>query len=294
MSILIFIIILVLLILVHELGHFLVAKWSGIRVDEFGIGFPPKIKGWKPESSETEYTLNWIPFGGFVKIFGEDPANEEVQSGVDSERCMINKPRYIQAAVIVAGVVFNVLFAWLLISIGFMSGLPTPVSSAPVGAVVENARLVITSVQEDSPAGVAGMKVGDVVLELSTNTASEQNMTPDSLSDFVLAHGSEEIAILYKRGQDITGTFFVIPESGILEGRPAIGVGMDMIGTLSLSLHHAVWEGGKTTIALTGTIAVGFWSLITDAFSGGADFKNLAGPVGIVGLVGDAADFGFA
>ena len=73
MSVFIFIIILIILILVHEFGHFIVAKLSKIRVDEFGIGFPPKIAGWKPKNSETEYTINWIPFGGFVKIFGENP-----------------------------------------------------------------------------------------------------------------------------------------------------------------------------------------------------------------------------
>jgi len=72
MSVVIFIVILLILIIAHEFGHFIVAKLSKIRVDEFGIGFPPKIWGWKPKKSETEYTLNWIPFGGFVKILGEN------------------------------------------------------------------------------------------------------------------------------------------------------------------------------------------------------------------------------
>ena len=121
MSIIIFVIVLVVLILVHEFGHFITAKKSGIRVDEFGIGFPPKIFGKK--IGETTYTLNWIPFGGFVKIFGENPDDESI-SGPDSARSFVNKKRRIQALVIVAGVLFNVILASLLFSAGFMIGMP--------------------------------------------------------------------------------------------------------------------------------------------------------------------------
>ena len=76
MNIIIFIVILAILILAHEFGHFIVAKKSGIRVDEFGIGFPPKI--WGKKFGETEYTINALPFGGFVKIFGETPDEESI------------------------------------------------------------------------------------------------------------------------------------------------------------------------------------------------------------------------
>ena len=124
MSIIIFIIALAILILVHEFGHFIVAKKSGIRVDEFGLGFPPKIIAKK--FGETTYTLNAIPFGGFVKIFGEDPHSNEI-TPENKNRSMYYKPKWIQALVLVAGITMNILFAWLLITIGFMAGLPTPV-----------------------------------------------------------------------------------------------------------------------------------------------------------------------
>ena len=110
MSIIIFIIVLIVLILVHEIGHFISAKKSGIRVDEFGIGFPPKI--WAKKIGETIYSLNWIPFGGFVKIFGENP-NEESISGQDNKRSFVNKPKKIQALVITAGVICNILLAFV-------------------------------------------------------------------------------------------------------------------------------------------------------------------------------------
>src|SRR3989338_908350 len=109
MTVIIFIIVLAALILVHELGHFLAAKKAGVKVPEFGLGFPPKIFGIK--KGETEYTLNWIPFGGFVKIVGEN-ADEEI-SEKDISRSLISKPRYVQA-IIAAGVLFNFLFAWAI------------------------------------------------------------------------------------------------------------------------------------------------------------------------------------
>src|ERR1035437_1623473 len=99
MSIIIFIIILLVLVLVHEFGHFLTAKKFGIRVDEFGFGFPPKLFSWK--YGETEYSFNALPLGGFVKIFGEDISEENI-SGVDAARSFVNKPKYKQALVLCA------------------------------------------------------------------------------------------------------------------------------------------------------------------------------------------------
>src|SRR3989344_7736098 len=104
MFILIFIIILAILIVSPEFGHFIVAKLAGIRVDEFGLGFPPRLVGWR--RGETIYSLNLIPFGGFVKIFGETPDAESL-GGPDRTRSLIAKSKWIQAAVLAAGVAFN-------------------------------------------------------------------------------------------------------------------------------------------------------------------------------------------
>src|SRR3989344_2294802 len=107
MSVVLFLIILAVLIAVHEFGHFITAKLSGIRVDEFAIGFPPKLFSWT--RGETKYSLNVIPFGGFVKIYGEDPTEAPVET--DPKRNFSNKPKPIQALVLSAGVLFNILFA---------------------------------------------------------------------------------------------------------------------------------------------------------------------------------------
>ena len=125
MSIIIFIVILLVLVVSHEFGHFIVAKKSGIRVDEFSFGFPPKIFGKK--IGETTYNLNALPLGGYVKIFGENGDDPSV-SEEDKKRSFTSKPRYIQAAVLFAGVVMNFLVAWFLLTVGFMSGLPSVVS----------------------------------------------------------------------------------------------------------------------------------------------------------------------
>ncbi len=119
MSVIIFVIMLSVLVVVHEAGHMFVAKFFGIRVDEFGLGFPPRLKKlfrWR----KTDFTLNWLPFGGFVKIFGENPSNKVEEITHDSFQY---KSRGVQAAVLVAGVVFNLLFAWVLFSIVLMLGI---------------------------------------------------------------------------------------------------------------------------------------------------------------------------
>src|SRR5258708_5809283 len=115
MSILIFILVLVVLIVVHEFGHFVAGKLSGMRVDEFGIGYPPRALT-IGKIGETEYTLNWLPFGGFVKIYGED--GTEGGQGMSSSyaRAFSAKPHTLQALVLLAGIAMNLLFAWILLS----------------------------------------------------------------------------------------------------------------------------------------------------------------------------------
>src|SRR3989344_6767102 len=143
MTIFIFIVLLVLLILVHELGHFSVAKLFKIRVDEFGVFFPPRIAAIK--RGETEYSINWLPFGGFVKIFGEN-----FDEGKHNPRSFISKSRPVQAAVLIAGIGFNLLFAWLLLSAGYFYGLPTPLSYTGFGTV-ENQKVTLVSILPGSP-----------------------------------------------------------------------------------------------------------------------------------------------
>lgn len=289
MSIALFLVVLIILILVHEFGHFIVAKRCGVRVDEFGIGFPPKLFGKK--IGETEYTINALPFGGFVKIFGEN-AEEGSREGLEAERSLIRKSKLIQGAVIVAGVFFNILLGWFLFSLGFMIGLPLPVSEAPLGAEVQNVSLLVTGTESSSPAEEAGLKAGDTILTLQSGENELSAITVADVQSFIGSHANEEIIIGFRRGEE-EFTKTLIPKEGIIPDRAAIGVSMDLVGTVKLQIHRAIWEGGKLTVAMTGAIIVSFANLIVDALSGAADLSGIAGPVGIVGLVGQAAEFGF-
>jgi len=289
MSILLFIIILAVLILAHEFGHFIIAKRSGIRVDEFGIGFPPKIFGKK--IGETEYSLNLLPIGGFVKIFGETP-DEESSNGPDAKRSFINKPKYIQAAVLFAGVFFNVLLAWFLISAGFMIGLPTPVDATPEGRPLQNINLVITEILPDSPAQNSGLQVGDKILSLKAGENGIILPSPEATQEFIATRTGEDITVAIQRGKQSAEDFIIRPIEGIIE-RPAIGIAMDEIGILKLPFYLAFWEGAKLTIMLTEATFFGLTGFLGDIFTGNADLSAVAGPVGIVGIVGDASGFGF-
>lgn len=289
MTILIFVIILAVLILVHELGHFLAAKKSEVRVDEFGIGFPPRLLTlfkWR----ETKFSLNAIPFGGFVKIFGENPSEEDADlSSAEKSIHFTHKSKPIQAFILSAGILFNIIFAWFLISLGFVYGLPMPQEDG--GRPVENARLIVTSVIEDSPAAEAGLKTGDAILGIETSERSLSEINPELVSLFI-NESKGPVLLTIDRGGEIENKE-VTPTSGVVEDKQAIGISMATIGTLKLPIHLAFWEAAKMTLTLLWAIAVGILLFLGQAITGQADFSQVAGPVGIVGLVGDATKLGF-
>ncbi len=289
MEILLFIIVLALLVLVHEFGHFISAKKLGMRVDEFGIGFPPRLFAFK--KGETEYSLNLIPLGGFVKIFGEDPDDESIH-GKDSKRSMVNKPKWAQALVVSAGVFFNLLLAWFLVSLTFFIGAPMSVGQFGDGRVMDR-NVVVLDVAKGSPAEMAGLQAGDKLLFMSHNGDSIQDFSVEEMQSFIANHGGQELQVLYKKGEGVTSTVSVTPVDGIIQDKPAIGVTTDDIGIVKLGFFESIWEGLKMTIGLFGSIAVGLFNFIVSMFSGTGSLSQITGPVGIVGLVGSAAQLGF-
>lgn len=289
MSIIIFIVILLILVIVHEFGHFIVAKKSGIRVDEFAFGFPPRL--FSVKKGETTYSFNAVPFGGYVKIFGENP-DEESTNGPDKARSFIHKPKRIQAAVLFAGVFFNILLAWLLLSIGFMSGQPTSVSDNPL---VKNPALTVTGVRPDSPALQAGFEVGDKILSIQEKDmplSELKDPSPETLRNFIVGHGNDTLLVTVLRAKE-NKILSVVPEVVSESSYPTIGVALDMVGTLKLPLHKALIEGAQLAASITWGTIKSFGMLIAGAFTGKASINDVTGPVGIVGVVGDAARFGF-
>jgi regulator of sigma E protease len=291
MNILIFIIILSVLVIVHEAGHFFVAKYFNIRVDEFGLGYPPRAKKlftWRGSI----FTLNWLPFGGFVKIFGENPNEDEedniVETPISPGEKFTAKNRGIQSAVLVAGVTANFLFAWLLISFGFMSGLPAPVG---VSLPVENAKTVITTVIPGSPAAESGLRSGDEIVSLDRGDNPTTELTPE-IASHIISASVEPIIFNIKRGDEVFSKT-VIPKEGIVPGKPAVGVAMDNVGIVKLSPPKAFFYGLKTTAELTWVTGKALGSFIVQGIKGQGDLSQVTGPIGLVGLVGEVQDLGF-
>ncbi|MEX0931308.1 MAG: site-2 protease family protein [Candidatus Paceibacterota bacterium] len=292
-TLILFIAILAILVFVHELGHFLVAKRSGIRVDEFGLGFPPRI--WGIKKGETLYSINAIPFGGFVKIFGENP-DEEAVSGEDSKRSFINQNRMTQAAVLVAGVTFNLLFAWFLFALMFMVGFP---ASAYDNDRVTNASVMITSVRPDSPAMSAGITPGDTIERIEYTSGGlgvileGEALSVESVMEAIQANGTSELLLTVSRGGESV-TLPAKPEEGIVSDGVALGVSLDFIGTLKVAPHVAIGYGFIQVRDMITMIIVSLSDLFVGAIKGEQNvLDQVTGPVGIVGLVGDASRLGW-
>lgn len=289
MSVIIFLAVLFVLVLVHEWGHYITAKLTGMRVDEFGIGFPPKLFGIK--KGETEYTFNALPIGGFVKIYGED--KEAAQDGGDYARSFSGKSKWAQALVLIAGVSMNILFAWFLFTGAYIWGIERAVDESEASP---EARLMITDVLVGGPAGEAKLPRGIVLTAVTREGETLTSLTPSAFSEFVARKDGTPLQIAYTQSGELFMTT-IAPKAGTIESdptRPAIGVALSLVDRVQYSFFAAVKEGFFQTIEGTIAITVGIFSLIKDAVLGQADFTQVAGPVGIVGLVGEASAFGFS
>lgn len=281
MSIFIFILVLIALIVVHELGHFIAAKLSGMRVDEFGLGYPPRALR-IAKVGETEYTLNWLPFGGFVKIFGED--------GGAGSRAFATRPRILQAIVLVAGIAMNLLFAYVLITGALVMGTPRALSQGDL-AIAENVQLAVANVLPGSPAAKAGLLPGDSIIAAEDGMGKWSSADPKSFSAFVAASDGDKIALQVKRNGK-TETLFATPATGVATSDPkrfALGVEVATIGVVKLPFGKALREGASLTWGSTVLTAEGLWHFFYGVFTLSADLSQVAGPIGIAGAVGSAS-----
>jgi regulator of sigma E protease len=281
-TIILFLIVLAVLIFVHELGHFLIARACGIRVDEFALGFGPKL--WKMKKGETTYALNLVPFGGYVKIFGENPDDESI-GGPDSARSFVHKTKVQQIAVLAAGVFFNFLFAWIIIMALFMTGVPASHDDYPEYASrLDSPRITITYVEPGTPADAAHLTAGDIVQGFPTVEAVQNavNASETKGIDLTYTHLGKEM------------TTHVVAKQGIVPDKYAIGISMDNVSTLRLPIHLAIYEGTRYTLHVIKTIAQGLWDLIVGMFKGKSALSSVSGPVAIAKYVGDAANLGLS
>ncbi len=282
-SALIIVIGLSLLIVGHELAHFTVAKLFHIRVDEFGFGFPPRILAWRRKGDETEYSINWLPFGGFVKIAGENLENDKERGipknsitgkasdmgEVERGRLFYFRPVWQRFCVIAAGVVANFILGWFLLSLVLTVGVPSAV--------------VITGVAAGSPAAQAGLSSGDVFRGFST---------ADSFITYVDAYRGVPVnfRILLPNGEK---TIQIIPRVNPPQGQGALGVELTETGEPPMSLSTALGQGFRQSILLVGLTFQALWDMSRNFFVYGSVPSDVVGPLGIISIAGRSSQIGF-
>lgn len=279
-TILLFIAVLAVLVLVHEFGHFITARFFGMDVEEFGVGFPPKVFGKK--FGKTVYSINLIPLGGFVRIKGEDdPGN--VGPGTFSEKSLGAR-----ALVVSAGVIMNLLLASVLFSIGFMIGLPQVADEVPQNARVRDYSIQVLELVPDFPAAEAGLQIGDAII--SIDGTPFEGIT--HLQTFVDEKGGMEMSVLARRGSEEM-TFMLTPRLNEETGKNIMGLALVETAVVSYPWYSALPKGIAATGFYVKEIFVAFFDLVKGLFVKEAAPVEFSGPVGIAVLTGRVAKLGF-
>ena len=273
-NLLAFILTLSVLVLVHELGHFVTAKLFGVKTYEFGIGYPPRAKvlfrKWR-----TDFSINWLPFGGFVRLAGED---RDVGKLSKSPEMFYNKRKWQRIAILLAGVTMNFLFGILLFSIIYtVSGIP---EQRKLGYGV-----MITGLAPGAPAEEAGLMFEDVVVGLR---AEEELLAINGADEFVELvgerKGSEVKLMVEREGQTNEIELYVRGEGEVPEGEGALGVAISDYKIESV--FYPVWQmplrgakvGVESAVGFGVMILMVLWGMVADLFVSGQVPADVAGP----------------
>lgn len=298
LTILIFVLVLGILIFVHELGHFLTARRNGIKAEEFGFGFPPRIFGFvfdeftkkfrlvkgneNVESPHTVYSLNWIPLGGFVRIKGED---RESAHEPDS---FAGKSAWVRFKVLVAGVVMNFFLAWVLFSAVLILGFPEQIDPAD-RTKYNDIKVQILQVQPGTPAEEIGLLAGDTIKKLDATAVKNV----EAVSKYIADHRGKEITLTVERG-DNTVVLKGTPRVDAPAGEGSLGISFSETAILEYGFFEAIWKGLQQTYLKTVEILMVLVTMIASLFTGEKTNVDIAGPVGIVYLTKQMTELGLA
>jgi len=284
---------LIVLMVIHEFGHFIIAKKFGVRVDEFGIGYPPRLFGKK--FGETIYSVNLIPLGAFVRIYGEE-------GGLDDYRSFSNLAIWKRALIIVGGVVAFWIASIIIFSVVFAIGADLPVGDQEVSGLT-NPKVKVVYVSQDSPAFTAGLQSGDTLVKItSPKYESAQSgpeiLTIDKVADFqafAQSHAGEQLTLTVERAGKILDVV-LSPRVNPPEGQGSIGIGLERMATLiqKYRWYEAPIQGVIFTWKTTVNGVAGLYQVFANLFSGKGvpEGAELAGPLGITVFLAKAADYG--
>jgi len=288
-TIIIFILILGVLIFVHEMGHFLVAIRNGIKADEFGFGFPPRICGFvkneksgqyefiwggkEVKSKNTIYSLNWIPLGGFVKIKGESG------EGKNESDSFAGKSAWVRIKVLAAGVTMNFFLAWVLLAIVLMIGAPQSIEDS---VSASEAKVQISQIISGTPAEEMGLKIGDEIY--MAGVAGQEILgeikTTKEIQVLASENKGREIILKIKRGEEtleLKGT----PRMEYPENQGPLGISLARTAIISYSWYESIWMGLMAVFNLTLAIFAALFGIIKSLLLGEGVAMDVAGPVGI-------------
>ncbi|MBU2575689.1 site-2 protease family protein [Patescibacteria group bacterium] len=281
LTIVVFILIIGFLVLIHELGHFIVAKKTGMKVEEFGLGFPPTI--YKKRINETKYCINLIPLGGYVKIKGEDSQYAQDEDSFSA------KPIYKRALTVIAGVVMNIIAGWLIFVILFAISAPVEINETIDEKYLLNEKIIISEIIVDSPAQEQGLKPGDEIIAI-------QGKRVETIIEFqnIIASAESEVVIDFMRSKK-NKTINVNPKiiQDISEDRKVIGVALSKMGNVRYPIHKAFIAGTEAAYGYLERIVKAFCGIIKGAFSG-QGLQGVGGPVAIAVITNDMIDLGFS
>ncbi|OGD86217.1 hypothetical protein A2164_02490 [Candidatus Curtissbacteria bacterium RBG_13_35_7] len=291
MAILIFIIILSVLVLIHEFGHFIVAKRNGIGVEEFGLGLPPRA--WGKKVGETIYSINWLPFGGFVKLVGEDPTDIKREQ----ENSFYIKKVGQRAQVIVAGVFMNlilgvVIFYIVLFAMGFKFSL-LKLSDHKFKFVEQSTQVLVASINENSPAQKTGIEAGELIISIDGQAID----SIDKLQQVIRANEGKPLEIVLEDSvNNSTRTVISVPEFNEELGAPALGIGLGETVALNYKTLNQKFLSGFTHSYNMVDYSIGIFGKLIGAAISEKDISavsdNVSGPIGIAAITSQVVSFG--
>lgn len=283
-TILIFLIVLSILIFSHEFGHFYAAKKAGIKVEEFGFGFPPRIFGIK--KGETTYSINLIPFGGFVKLYGEDGEYKEDPKSFSS------KSLAKRAKVIVAGVLMNLILAIFLLILGNFLGLRIGLLDQQVKDA-KDIKIQVAQVNKNSPAQIAGLRVLDQIKKLRFENEFVEPEEISQIQQFTKKYAGKEIEVtVLRNNKEIK--INLVPRINPPQGEGQLGISLVKTGIVFYPWYEAIWRGVYDTVLLAANIAFAFAIFFKNLFINNRLIADVSGPIGIAVLSGQAAGLGFS